>query len=250
MRSDENKVIWYLVKFFSEERYADQFMDGTLYLNRLSFFKRIEEESNDGRPDANEAVAMWWQPDDISIKLKVSEIGDIEITQKDLAGPVSMSYDYHNYLHVFCMYAIHTSGFECVDGKIEYLEDEAEILKRQIEIDSRCLNFGKFAVITPATQFLDHLKESLRNADFVCKAKLVEYYDEELFHGEIEVKDIPFKKQKKFNYQNEFRICINPKTMDDEPICIKIGNIGHITAKIETDKINDLFQINSIKIPV
>jgi hypothetical protein len=58
------KTIWYLVKFFSEEQHANQFIAGQLYLNRLSYFKKVEAASEDGRPDANEAVAVWWQPDD------------------------------------------------------------------------------------------------------------------------------------------------------------------------------------------
>ena len=33
------KTIWYFVKF-TEEKYADQFMKGSLYLNRLSHFKK------------------------------------------------------------------------------------------------------------------------------------------------------------------------------------------------------------------
>jgi hypothetical protein len=123
------KTIWYLVKFFSEEQHADQFIAGQLYLNRLSYFKKVEAACEDGRPDANEAVALWWQPADILINLSIGGIGETEITKNDLAAPISMSFDRHDYLHVFCMTAIYTDGFECIDGKIEYAEDEGSQLK-------------------------------------------------------------------------------------------------------------------------
>ena len=46
----EKNNLWYFVKF-TEEKYADQFMKGSLYLNRLSHFKKIEaaSDSDDGR---------------------------------------------------------------------------------------------------------------------------------------------------------------------------------------------------------
>jgi len=112
------KTIWYLVKIFKEEHHAEQFIAGNLYLNRLSYFKKFEEKGDDGRLDKNEAVAMWFQPDDgLKFNLNVPGVGSCEITKKDLAGPISISYQHHDYFNVFCMYAVHTIGFECVDGK-------------------------------------------------------------------------------------------------------------------------------------
>jgi hypothetical protein len=67
-----NSNIWYFIKFFREEKHADQFMAGELYLNTLAHFKKVESESDDGRDDPTEAIAMWWQPDDISIKLRAN----------------------------------------------------------------------------------------------------------------------------------------------------------------------------------
>jgi len=244
------KVVWYLVKFFKEEQHADQFIAGQLYLNRLSYYKKVDDEVDDGRRDETEAVAMWWQPDDIVIKLNVPGIGETEITKKDLAGPVSVSFNNSSYLHVFCMYAIHTSGFECIDGKIDYTEEDADILKNQLEIDDRCFKFGRFAVVTPAVPFLDHVKQSLQSKKYGFIGKLVKYYDDESFHGEIDVKELPFWKQKRFSYQHEFRICISPKTMDDEAITIDIGDIKHICAKTESANLNSLFKIDSIKLPI
>jgi hypothetical protein len=97
------QMIPYLVKFFSLEAHADQFIAGSLFMNRLSHFKKLEGR-DDGRSDANEAVAMWWQPHDISITFSL--FPHLNITGKDLAGPVSTSFDFHDHLHIFCMSAV------------------------------------------------------------------------------------------------------------------------------------------------
>lgn len=94
--------IWYFIKFFTEETHADQFIAGNLYMNTLSYFKTLENEGDNGRPDSTEAVAHWWQPDDILVKLQLPGIGETKISKKDLAAPVSISFDYHNYVHIFC----------------------------------------------------------------------------------------------------------------------------------------------------
>ena len=63
------------VKFCEQERYADDFMAGTLFMNTLGYFKRLEDTSGKGRADPNEAATHWWQPSDIVMKLssKASE---------------------------------------------------------------------------------------------------------------------------------------------------------------------------------
>jgi len=71
----------------------------------------------------------------------------------------------------------------------------------------------------------------------------VTYYDDETFHGEIPPKDIPFRKQKRFSYQHEFRLCIDAPTQQDTPITINIGDLSHICAKVEPSQLNSLFKL-------
>jgi hypothetical protein len=52
--------IWLFIKFFQNEAWATDFMKGKIYLNRLSYFRRIESLYDDNnRLDTNEAVAAW-----------------------------------------------------------------------------------------------------------------------------------------------------------------------------------------------
>ena len=234
------QVIPYLVKFFSERSHADQFVAGSLFFNRLSYFKKIE--GRDGRPDANEAVALWWQPNDISIQF--SAVPELNITSKDLAGPVSMSYNYHDYLHIFCMYAISIPDYVFGQPTFECNEDEAASIKKLLTFDERCFQFGEFAVVVHTGSFIERLKTALKGR-YACKARAVEYYDERLFHGSFDRNDIPFRKQKRFEYQREFRFCIDTGTKDVTPFILNIGSIEDISRRVQSKQLNSLFEFKS-----
>jgi hypothetical protein len=236
-------TIWNFIKFFTEEAHADQFIAGNLYMNTLSHFKKLESESDDGRPDSTEAISHWWQPTDILMKLRVPGIGETEISSKDLAAPVSMSFTYHDYMHIFCLYTVHTTGFRIDGGKIERPGDRVEELRRQLWIDERCQNFGKYAVVIRPDLFLARVREALKGRKFAYR--LVQYYDESTFHGTIPRKDIPFRKQKRFSYQQEFRICVYPKIMHNSPITINIGNISNATGKMLSSQLNSQLDVKT-----
>jgi hypothetical protein len=237
-------VTTHFIKFFSEERYADEFARGRLYLNRLSYFSKLENNLDDGRPDSHEAIAMWLQPNDLSIELNIAGIGRVSLTKADLAGPVSMSFDYHDHLHVLCLYALGTPGTITSDGEIDIGTMSEEALRGQLSIDERCITLGPFAVVTAVSPFLGQLRNALQSRGLPGKGRFVEYYDEETFHGKISPVDIPFKKQKRFGYQKEYRLCVNSNTKGDEPLILDIGDIRGISAKFQSSRLNDLFQNN------
>lgn len=244
-----SRIIWYFIKFFAEESHADQFMEGKLYLNTLGYFMKMESENGDGRMDSTEAVAVWWQPDDIVIKLNVPGVGGVDISKKDLAGPVSMAFDQHKYLHLFCLYAVYTTGYKCTNGQFECSPKDIEELGRQLTIDERCFKFGRFAVVVPAVPFLNQLVDALKHQGYVAKAKLVSYYDDTVFHGTIPTEEIPFRKQKRFSYQREFRVCVNTRIQQDSAISINIGDISRISAKVEAAQLPSLFKLKIESVP-
>src|SRR5665213_2525457 len=126
-------MIFYFIKLFEKEAYAGAFIAGALHLNPLSYFKRVEDRaSHDGRHDATEAIAMWWQPHDVAMTLDIPGICHTGISEKDLAAPISVSYNRHDSLHLLCLYAVHLKGLDCVDGKFQASPEEAEELRRQL----------------------------------------------------------------------------------------------------------------------
>ncbi len=231
--------IWYLVKFFKEEAYADQFINGTLYCNRISYFKLLEQGKTDGRPDHNEAVAAWLR----RAAIEFNDHPELNITSKDLAGPITLSFDYHDNLNVFCMTAIHTCEFECTDGLVEYAVDEAFKVRAQLEIDAKCLCFGRFAVVVRACEFVLRAKNAIESRGFGFNSTLVEYFDPESFEGNFSWKAIPFMKSKQFSYQKEYRICVDTKTVNGSPVAIDIGNIQDISGKMFSTEVNTLLKL-------
>ena len=83
-------------------------------------------------------------------------MGETRITKDDLAAPVSMSFDYHDYIHVLCLYTIIIDNFDANKPDFD-IESAEEQLRNQLKIDDRCLAFGKFVVVIQAVQFRTRL---------------------------------------------------------------------------------------------
>jgi hypothetical protein len=239
-----NPTIRYFIKFFQQEGWADDFMKGKLFLNRLSYFKKIEALYNDdGRPDTNEAVAMWWQPDRVRISMNFPAFGRIEITEKDLAAPTCMSFEYHDHVHLLCLHAMYTSGLPIIGDKLLLEEGQVAELHKQLRIDPRCFRFGRFAVIILARPFMDRMTEVMRQQQRRMEYGLVRYYDNNTFHGEIPREQILFYKQKRFEYQREFRIAVAPKLLGTDHLIVHIGDISHFCGKASSHKLNEMLQV-------
>jgi hypothetical protein len=224
---------------FEKAEYADNFINGLLYLNRLSYFQRLEQAKDDGRPDENEALAAWLQKASIQFK----DHPELNITSENLATPISISFNHHSNLHVFCMTAMHTGSFECVNGLVDYTEAGADKLKKQLELHKDCLGFGQFAVVVNAREFFIRAKAAIESKGYVFNAGLVDYFDPETFDGRFAWDKIPFTKAQKFSYQKEYRITIDTKTNGNDPMTIEIGDICDCAAKLRTDEVNSSFKL-------
>lgn len=232
-------TIMYLIKFFKREEYADQFINGLLYLNTLSYFQKLEQAEIDGRSDENEAVAVWLQ----KASIQFEDHPELDISSENLAKPISISFEYHSKLHVFCMTAMHTGEFECVNGLIAYSEGDADKLKKQLEIHEDCLSFGQFAVVVNAGEFVRRAKNAVESRGYVFNSTLVDYFEPESFDGRFAWSKIPFTKARKFSYQKEYRIVVDTRTNGIDPINIEIGDIRDIAVKMRAAEINTSFKI-------
>ena len=81
---------------------------------------------------------------------------------------------------------------------------------------------------------------------FLTNQELVSYYDDTKFHGEIPDADVPFMKQRRFDYQREYRITVQTRIETDEAIRISVGSIRHISLKTSSYKLNSLLRIDTI----
>lgn len=226
-----SKTIFFFVKIFSKKAHAEDFLRGTLYSNRLAFFKKFEEDAKANRSDRHEAVVGWYQPDKISLNLNGREM-------KDLVAPVSLQMLKHNDLNVFCIYAAHSGPFEVITD--ENIFDLRDYLK----IPSDCLELGDYAVVvTQAKTFIDRVRGTVKDEGFGLKAGLVEYYDPTVFSGGFSEDEAVFRKRKEFQHQREYRFSFDTDTPGDEPLKLNIGDISDIASLCSTHEVNNLLQV-------
>lgn len=230
-----------LVKFFGEESHADQFMAGKLFMRKLRYFQQLEgSEEGDGRPDRNEAVAVWHQPQNVELTIALPGCEPIKIGPDDLAGPVSISPNLYADMHVFCMSALSIPDPSTLEGDL--FEVQAQ-LQAALQIDGRCLDFGPYAVIVNPSKFVAKLRTALQGSGHWHKAGLVEYYDDKTFHGRFAEADVPFRKQIKFDYQKEYRACIATREAGDEPLMLEIGDLSPFAVKLPSSEVNASLEI-------
>jgi len=230
-------MICYFIKFFEREEWADQFLSGHLYLNTLGYFKGLESAATADRGDPTEAVSIWLQPHDVVMTLRVPVLHlETVITEKDLAKQIQVSSTYHEQLYLLCLYAVHTDNPVIEDGKIRNLD----AMQEQLRIDPKCFEMGKFAVVVPAADFLKQLTSKLKDLGVAATGRLVNYYDEASFSGEIAFSDIEFSKQKRFSYQREWRLRVNFNTATTGAMTIDVGNLPEGSFKLPAGEFHRL----------
>lgn len=239
-------IVICFVKFFQKEEYADSFLNGNLYFNRLSYFIDLEKKGScdeHARPDKYEGVIQLLQPEAISqVVIQAPKLGITHVIKgRDFNGPLSMTSDYVTNMHVFCMYAVKTT-FD-YDGRFNISDADLPNVQKEIFVDERNFQFGEYAVIVSGKPFIDTLDDySLKN-NIDTRYSHVEYYDKDIFTGDIHEEYAIFRKQDKFSYQNEFRIRINTNTIGKNPLNINIGKLSRFSRKIKTSEINNHFKL-------
>ena len=237
---EKQKIILFFVKFFSEKKYAHDFIRGNVYASRLSYFKDIEGTDDSGRADRHEGAIGWFQPNQGRLT-----INEMDITG-DLAGPVEMQREWLNYRNLFCVHAAHTGDIELDNLSSDNVED----LRKQLELSQDCLRLGMFAVVIkniPA--FMNRIESAVKEKGYRLSRGLVKYYDPETFHGSFSDWDAVFRKRNEFRYQQEYRFVIDTRVIGDWPIVLEIGDIGDITSCFHASKINRELLSGEIKFP-
>jgi hypothetical protein len=131
-------------------------------------------------------------------------------------------------------------NFDIVDDKIK---GKTEELVRDLTIDPRCFEFGQHAVVMNPILFRQRVRQVLRGNGHVFQTGSVKYYDEMTFHGPIPDAEIPFRKQKRFDFQREYRVAIHPRVMTLLPITINLGDISSFCKKTKASEINTLWSL-------
>ena len=212
-----------LVKFFEkEEEYARAFIKGELYLNPVKYFR---EHSDLGRQDADEG-----QPR-VNIEKITLEGTDFPIA-KDKPLP-RFTFEGIESVNILCF-----SNFKLENG---YFGD-LNLDKAQRHLDE----FGRFLV---AIQNIDMFKYSIFRAcikfNYYCIHDFVQYYDSSkgdnhmwmATRSSYEPLRILMPKDKKHEWQKEYRFVIDRQINTVSPLVLDIGNIEDFVLFLDIDKI-------------
>jgi hypothetical protein len=199
----KEKSILTIIKF-GQKKFIDDFVDnGHIYMNSLSYFKKLEKENI--RKDEYENSTSCLQANGARLSV---EIDGNFVEFASILGPIITANDKEDdFIKVFCMYSV--------------LDD--------IPIDSRIENFGdSCCVILIINEFFRRIDNAAEKKNLIVERKIVRYVNSKTYEGEMGF----FRKFSDFSFQNEYRLAV--KTNDVSPLSLIIGNISDITYTVSS----------------
>ena len=221
-----------LVKFASKAAHVNDLLDGKLFAQRLSWFKRRESNDAAGRFDRHEGTSLWHQPGDVRLV-----INDWDLTP-DLAGPVQMQHDWLNHFNVYCMHAVHADQ-AAFDRAASGAPGDIEYLRQRLLIPERSFEMGAHAVVvTDIAEFMRRFDAAVASNNYRATHHFVRYYDPASFHGQFDGAEAVFRKRDEYIYQREYRFAIWTRTTGTDPLTLDIGDIRDITLRFDSADLN------------
>lgn len=195
------------LKLGSLENITDLYENGTIYINTIEFFKKIED--NDLRGDNYEGASEIINS--LPGTFRIPEI-DRDIKYEKIHLKKSFDQILGN---IYSLYCISSKGFP---NPLDF------------KIDEKNLRFGTHCLMIKNSQyFFDKIKSELKNNGFDFRHGFVNYYDKD----KINNKELTlFDKPEEFEYQKEFRFYVHNNNL--EPIKIQIGSLKDYAEIIET----------------
>jgi hypothetical protein len=231
----KKKRIFFFVKTFEKQDHANDFLDGTLYMNTLNYFKSLED-TGDGRDDRCESATALFQ----SNKIINIDINGIKVNPSDLVDRVVIHK--HSLLakHVFCLHA------GCVDGAKQCT---TAAFKRQLRIPPKNISLGQVSVlITDVNNFLEKVKNAVILQNMNMRRRLVEYYNPNKINGIFPDENAAFQKRKCFSHQKEFRFLIESNLNNSSPLKLPIGSIREISTIMSIKDLNKGLKVNPLNV--
>jgi hypothetical protein len=231
--------IFFQVKVCGEEAHREGFLDGSLYMNTLGFFRRYQERVEANIGDRHEGTISLLQPGQFTMTLTRDDLPDWEYTipAEDLAGPSVIQFDGHDSLNVLCLYAVHERG--CIFGSDEAFERFVEAQMMKPEVD----DLGDFAAVVVDTgAFQKRVLQAIRKEGYGVIAGLVDYYDPLTFHGSFDEAQAVLKKRDDYSHQREYRFALDRGVQEESVYTLPVGSLRDIAIGCRTSEVNDLIR--------
>lgn len=216
-----------LIKFTSL-KFAESFREGTIYMNTMDYFRRIEGDK-DTRGDFLEgthSIISKEKLEDIAPRLGMYFSENIK---NAMVGGVSLISEELKYYNIFSMYKLNC------DFATGYIEP----------IDSRINNFGDtFVLITDFKEFKRRIVMELKKGKYNTlgfAGEEVKYYRPDDNSQNLG----PFRKINSYSWQNEYRLIAEPLEYKLKPLILNIGDLSDITIIGSTKKLIEQIHFNS-----
>lgn len=203
------------LKFGSLEYMTDLFENGTIYMNTIQHFRKVEDEElrgdkYEGASKIINSLPGTFRIPNIEREFNYQKIHLIESYNEVLGN-------------IYSLYCISSHGFP---NPIEF------------NIDSRNHRFGTHCVLIKDNQFfLDSIEKELKRLGLKFHHGFVNYYDKKEKSGNLTL----FEKPSEFEYQKEFRFYVENDNL--EPICINIGSLKE-KAELTTMEVVESIRLN------
>ena len=206
----------YTIKLFlklgSEENILDLFENGTIYMNTIEYFRKVEDEELRGDKYEGVSRVINSLPGTFKIPGIDREFNYIKVHLKE---------SYKEVLgNIYSLYAISSKGFP---NPLDF------------KFDERNLRFGTHGVmIKDLPLFFNKIENELKKNNLKFNHGFVDYYDKEEVSREITL----FEKPLEFEHQKEFRFYVENDKI--KPIKIQIGSMKDYA---EILKIEDILEL-------
>lgn len=229
-----------LVKVFSERQHLDEFIKGQIFMNTSLFFSAIEKKSkmSEGQYDSLEGTKLLLNTIDDNVTYMDCTSGEFLIGQKKRSELKDNEIEIYSAKlgrgreieNITCMYSF---WFDLNSNKIT-------------DIDSRMMTeFGEYcAVILNIEEFINRVETAFKELKYESTTGLnygfVDYVETNKPYVELGT----FKKEKKYIYQNEFRISLGLKK-EAEPFKFDLQmNLSDIVLIAKTEDILNMKLVN------
>ena len=206
----------YTIKLFlklgSEENILDLFENGTIYMNTIEYFRKVEDEELRGDKYEGVSKVINSLPGTFKIPGIDREFNYVKVHLKE---------SYKEVLgNIYSLYAISSKGFP---NPLDF------------KFDERNLRFGTHGVmIKDLPLFFNKIENELKKNNLKFSHGFVDYYDKEEVSREITL----FEKPLEFEHQKEFRFYVENDKI--EPIKIQIGSMKDYAEVFKIEEILEL----------
>lgn len=205
-----------LIKFQNEDKIF-KLRQGIVYANKLSYYRKLEEETGDmnvgdsfeAMIHVNEAI------------IRCPETGEEELLHDELIRTI------HSDDYVFCLFAIYPNSSEY---------SFTDIQKKEL------LSFGDTAlIITDSDEFISRVKSAAKKEGYQVTFKAVQYYEPSIDNANIifdiyrDISNIAFWKRDHYSYQQEGRFVFSNGDMSLDHLELYIGDISDISEVVSVE---------------